>query len=63
MAVSRLNQQRIDGLRPRGKIYSVRDAGMPDRRRPQLQVLEQNTLSVLYTQALRILTKFYIFVK
>ncbi len=25
MAVSRLNQQRIDGLRPRGKIYSVRD--------------------------------------
>ena len=31
MAVSRLNQQRIDGLRPRGKIYSIRDAKIESR--------------------------------
>ena len=63
MAVNRLNQQRVDGLRPRGKIYSVRDTGMPGRRRSQLQVLDPDTLIVLYIRALGSLTKFYIFVK
>ena len=41
MADSRYNQQRIDGLRPRSKNYSVRDANLKVGKSPPVLICQK----------------------